>query len=251
LGGELDPEILAWSQTSLDPAKVERSFRWDIRTLAETRVVQNGKPIPERSWRGATTRRLLLRLHAAEGSERREVLQLDLWPDSEPSRAAANLRVALSRLRSALGPDAFQSDGDRVVLDPELFKGWDVARLKDCDAVAGVELYRGSFAPELYDDWAEDLRREIEMRFLTVVRNESKQLLASSPQAALVVATRLTEIVPLDEDAWILRVRAEQASGDPQSARHSLVRGRELLEREFGSGSGAQLRSLERELDES
>jgi two-component SAPR family response regulator len=122
--------------------------------------------------------------------------------------------------------------------------------LGECDALAAAQLYRGGFAPELYDDWAEDLRRETEARFLARISVECEALLESDPQAASAVATRLSEIAPLSEDAWILRVRAELACGDSHSARSTLGRARALLERELGSQSGSGLRTLERELED-
>ena len=132
--------------------------------------------------------------------------------------------------RSALGTEAVRSDGDRVELAPELVAGWDVTRLTGSDALAAVEIYRGAFAPELYDDWAEDLRREIEARFLSKTTSEAQHLLETDANAALAVATRLTEVAPLEEDAWILRARAERACGDSAGARRTLARARVVPE---------------------
>ncbi len=97
-GSDLDPEILLWAESKLESQSDPRhspGAPWDIRTLGDFCVIRDGTPIHERAWRGATTRRLLLRLLAARGSERREVLQLDLWPDSDSTRAAADWRQLL------------------------------------------------------------------------------------------------------------------------------------------------------------
>ena len=249
-GSELDAELVAWAETTMD----EPEATWDVRTLGGLEVWRRGRRVPDAAWRGRTTRRLLLRLLASETGERRERVEADLWPDADPRRAGNNLRVALSRLRKALGDGALLATGDRIALAPALVASWDVSRaasaLRSGDAPdVALELLRGPFAPELFDDWAEELRREVEAQLLAVGCGCARSLLSEGDaHRAARLAERLAAFSPLCEEVWTLRARAELASGDPAAARRTLGRVRALFERELGIEPAAVLRDVEREI---
>lgn len=246
-GAELDPEILAWAEQSGDPP----ATTWRVRSLGGLQVTRDGCGIPDKAWRGATTRRLMLRLLAAPDCERRERLEADLWPDADPARAGNNLRVALSRLRKALGDDALVGEGGRVGLAGTIRAGWDVVELESALAGSGdpkraVELLRGPFAPELFDDWAEDLRRDIELRVLSVGCRRSRELIRDGNSSiASDLARGLAGLAPLCEEAWALCAQAELAGGDRSAARRTLARARSMLDRELSVAPGRELLALE------
>ena len=252
---EIDPELALWLAGALPDSPIEPgnaadvpSASWEVVTLGGFQVTCSGARVPDTAWRGATPRRLLLRLLAAGGSERRERLQSDLWPESDAKRGGSSLRVALTRLRSAIGSDAVQSQGDHLALAPELLAGWDVERVSNAQGLELAALYAGPFAPDLYEDWAEDLRRDIEGRVLAALATAARQRLGEAPAEALVLATRLREIAPLDEEGWILSARGEAAGGDQAAARRLLAQGRAALLREFESEPSRDFRALEQEL---
>ncbi|MCA9503777.1 MAG: hypothetical protein KC616_11880 [Myxococcales bacterium] len=196
-----------------------------LQTLGGLELQVNGQAVPERAWRGSTTRRLLARLLVAdERGVSRSGLEAELWPEVPPDRARTSLRTALSRLRDALEPRRRRSpneaplvrvDGDRITLEADLLAGWDVARWRDAAqrthaaleaglrsrwqrGLAQLEsLDRGAFLPELDDLWVVEARSAFEIERGRQGQALAKRLLEAGDEAA---AQRLTARM-LDPDA--------------------------------------------------
>lgn len=238
VGTEVDAELLAWSVSSTNTSNA-----CEIRTLGGIEVIRDGEPVSRNAWRGITTRRLLARILAGGGVVRRELLQVDLWPDAEPKRAGGSLRVALTRLRAVLGKEALLSDSEEVRLNDDLYRDWDVNRFRrECetqgDALALLERYPGPFAPELYDDWADALRGELQARFVReALRRVDQAALDGDLATAAQAGERLVGLEPLEAEAWRAWARAAAALEGEPAAERILARGRETLERELGEGS--------------
>lgn len=204
LAPELDADLVRWAVEGGAPKELSSSSlaaclarlgvsptarpALVLRSLGALDVARNGRGVPARAWRGATPRRLLGRLLVAEGRPvTRERLQADLWPEMPASRAASNLRVALSHLRSAIEPrrrrgseDALLAvDRRSVAISAAGVDAWDVTRLRAAldgarDAADAADVATGRdelrrlqdlfvpFLPELYDDWIDDYRRALD-----------------------------------------------------------------------------------------
>ncbi len=265
---ELEPALLRWAGQAADTCDI--AWRplggadpaglggWSVGSLGGLRVAYAGDPIPEKAWRGATTRRLLLRLLCAgPGGVRRELLETEFWPDHEPASAHRNVRVALSRLRAALSSHdegAIRIEGERVDVSPELRAGWDVDRLErglrahrvDTDLLA---LYRGPFAPEVYDPWAEPVRERVEDRVGSAALALIDQLAAGGDTSRGVgLATRLLEHRPADEALWARLIELRLAAGDRVGARRALNDARAVLERELGLDGASWLERVAEQL---
>lgn len=116
----------------------------------------------------------------------------ELWPESDLKSGDANLRMALTHVRKALGLDGEASDSvilrrGMVYLDPkikvhtdyQLFAPIAHKALEDSDTdnplVFGLleqaaELYGGEFLPDdLYDDWSISLRSQLHRLYLRVL----------------------------------------------------------------------------------
>lgn len=93
----------------------------------------------------------------SRSSVSREVLAEMFWPDADPESQRHSLRVALSRLRSHLGPDhpieagrhSVRLDRSRFVTDVGEFESA-VAR---GDGSLARRIYTGIFLPGFYDEW--------------------------------------------------------------------------------------------------
>jgi DNA-binding SARP family transcriptional activator len=117
-------------------------------------------------------KRLLGRLIAVPGSSRDQLIT-DLW-DEDPSPVTHNrLRVALFRLRAALGQGAVAECEGRLSPAAELLADSDVGRFQATASLLGrpqadlaelqaaLELYGGDFLPEEAGAWAEAKRSEL------------------------------------------------------------------------------------------
>lgn len=116
--------------------------------------VLGGLELGDTRWRGRQARdllaHLLTRRLGGRTPVRRQDLLLSLWPDSEPERAATNLRVTMQRLRRAMGApaeilrnahDEFELHG--VVTDAELFS----RAAAEGDPEHALTWYAGPFLP--------------------------------------------------------------------------------------------------------
>ncbi|MEM7413106.1 MAG: hypothetical protein AAF430_22935 [Myxococcota bacterium] len=255
LAPEVEPQLLEWAANraqqfdigwvapqALSPAG-HPALGWSIRSFGGIEVSRSGTVLPDAAWRGATAKRLLLRvLCAGPRGVRREQLQVELWPDRSSRQAGNSLRVALSRLRSALrglGEDPLTLEGDRVGVSTAFRDAWDVARLEraiasEVDTEALLALYRGPFAPEVYDDWAESERAHLEDKIAAAAlravdateKSESRAGAASMAAAFLdrrpndaALWSRLSALrTDLDDPAGAARARAQAAALSEGSA---------------------------------
>lgn len=231
-----------------------------IDSLGRFAVRLAGREVSTERWRGAQTRRLLLRLLVAgERGETRERLEADLWPDLAAEKARNNLRVTLSRLRGALEADTekpwIHAEAGRIALSAECFAGWDVTRVRaaladdDRPLEPSLAAYAGPFVPELYDDWAEAARREIESEVVSgTLRRAEGAIEAGSAADAVSLLRRVTAIAPAEEDLWERRIEAELAAGDAASAHASYELAAATLTRELGAPPEATLSRMREQI---
>lgn len=97
----------------------------------------------------------------------REVLAELFWPEKDPTHSRNSLSVALSALRPLLG-EALVADRLRVGLDPAVC-ATDVAafeaRLAAEDMDVAAQLCAEELLPGFYDDWAQQARERVAVRF--------------------------------------------------------------------------------------
>jgi len=255
---------------------VDSEGRLELKTLGGLDVVRNGRPVPLRDWKGTTTRRLLVRLLVAEGRWlAREQVEADLWPEADPANARNNLRVALSRLRDVLEPRRRRGvpsrilcvEGERLALGDDLLARWDVRTRREAlheleRATAAGDAERASaalsalagdsasvFAPEIYDDWASELRRAQEAEWArSAGRIAARWLEIGRPDLAERVAAMLLEGAREDELAWGLLGEARLAQGDRSGAARAYHEGTRRIRDALGIEPGQPLRRLGRAL---
>ena len=157
-----------------------------IMTLGRTRVTLDGTEIV---WRAASARELFFYLLSFPDGRSQRDLALALWPDEDNENAASSnrFRVALHRVRAALGsPDSVVKEYERFRLSPEVLAASDVAAMQgalhdaqiactrsrpDTQAMRealqrAVDLYSGDYLPDVRADWANAAREEYKASYV-------------------------------------------------------------------------------------
>ena len=173
-----------------------------------------------------------------------------LWCDAG-TRARANLRKTLSRIRAAL-PDAagkclistrttIAIDLDRVDIDLIEFRA-DAARDEACARARAIARYRGEFLEGLdvtepdFVTWLDAERASVRERALGVMRRElAADVAAGCSDKALDLANRMLGIDPYQDHVHHTLIELYLASGRIGAALDQLHRCRDLFTRDFGS----------------
>jgi DNA-binding SARP family transcriptional activator len=156
--------------------------------LGPFRVTSNGQPVE--LGRASKARALFQYLvsHRARPVAREAIMDA-LWPDSELAPASATLKVVVHRLRKALGraidglavqaaDDGYRLDAPSLWVDVEEFErlcalGRRQERLGQGLAAAcytrAVDLYRGDFFEETFDEWVVLRRERLKDEYLRAV----------------------------------------------------------------------------------
>ena len=191
--------------------------------------------------------------HHAVPQARDKLVDL-LWPDLPPRQGRRMLSDTLWRARRLLIPPG-QTDtpalliaGDTVAFRPNLSTWVDLIAFEqalhdrkgvDEDADerlrAAVELYRGDFLEDCYDDWVLYERERLREQYLSALQ----RLLAADQQRqaydlALQSALRLVQADPLREEAHRALMRLYYLLGRTDDALRVFAQCRTLLDTELG-----------------
>lgn len=173
-----------------------------------------------------------------------------LWGEADGADQAANLRVALSKLRRSLGPFlAVERDYVSVPRDAKLFLDcesfWELCRRRgeaEADLEGAAELYRGDFMHGFYlaeaprfEEWQLAERERLRQLGRECFASLSESRAAVGDRSgALEYALRLLALEPWHESAHRRVMRLRAGAGDFEAALRQFESCRELLERELG-----------------
>jgi DNA-binding SARP family transcriptional activator/tetratricopeptide (TPR) repeat protein len=219
--------------------------------------------------RGRQGRVLLAYLVINRGrSVSRDELIEAIWPDISPADPAAALRTQLSRLRSALGPDAVAGRDTVELRLPEntwidveaaerairvAHSALKASDWKDAWAhahialnIAGRPFLAGFEAP-----WVEEVQwelEELELRSREVIARAGIGLGGSELAGAERSARALIRAAPFRESGYLNLMQTLVASGNTAEALRTYDDLRKLLARELGSAPSAEIQALHRKL---
>ncbi|MEU4558690.1 BTAD domain-containing putative transcriptional regulator [Actinoplanes sp. NPDC023936] len=213
-----------------------------VAVLGPLRVLVDGRPVELRRRRV----RQLLTVLAVTGELDRDRLMDLLWPDLDPAAAARNLRVTLTYLRQALGPDHLRCDRSRVRLVRSKALTVDLADLRDhlaeADAArsrgdpaaadtsltAAVRLWRGDPLTDLigFDGLTAGVLADLTEAALTL---GERRLAEGDTAAAAELARRALAAEPYAERCMRLLLAAETQRRDPVALGRVVCRVRETL----------------------
>ena len=193
-----------------------------------------------------------LAVHGQRPQPRERLADL-FWGDRPKPKARSSLSTALWHLRRCLPSEAcLLSDARTVQFSPEFPLWLDVeefeasaARDDTSSLQAAVDLYRGDFLEDFYDDWILNERYRLESLFAAALERlmnvqEARKQYASAIAAAL----RLIQHDLLREDAYRLAMRAYCQLGRRDAAVDLYRRCQDAIRRELEAEPMAETRDL-------
>ena len=161
--------------------------RVDVSSLGSLKVSLDGNPVVSSAWGSSKAREMFLFMLRAGHPLNKEKIVEALWPEIAPSKANSNFHSTLYRVRTALLPNCVDRDGELYRLNPAWTYWWDAQEFQRLvteadrqpeDGVeaeryldSAIELYGGPFAEEIDSEWCDELRIELELKFLRIVQH--------------------------------------------------------------------------------
>ncbi len=222
-------------------------------------------PPPFIRFRSRHASTLLAFLSFFPGPHTREALTDLLWPEHNPERSRAHLRVVLSSLRQILEPpdepsgSVLATDRNRVGLNfsavttdvAEFEAGLqDAAHTTNCATQSAhleraVELYRGALLSGYYDEWIlPEAQRLEEGYFAALHRLIAGRECEGDLERALHYARRGASVNPLREDVARDLMRLYAATGQPALALRQFRELEHSLKRSLSTTPSPQTREL-------
>ena len=202
---------------------------------------------------GRSGERLVAYLALEDRSLARDHIAGTLWPDTSQTRAAANLRRALSVARRH-APGLMRSCAHRLSLASGVSVDVRVQRRLIEDITSGgrstvtvdeLRLLRGDLLPDWDEPWLVASRQELrQLRLISLETVAAAHLGEGRPASALAVALRVACEEPLRESAHRLVVEAHLAQGNWAEATRHYLSYRALLWAELGLRPGSGMEAL-------
>ena len=184
--------------------------------FGEGRVLVNDRRVSDSDWRSGRAKELFFYLLCSEMAKTKEQIAVALWPDMSPAKSTSNFHINLYRARHALFPGIVALEEGRYRIPDGLGIWFDVAefseivdRIGDLPKAVGTttallqkaaDLYSGPFLPGVYSEWVEDMRRELETRYLKVLRALAMSYSeAGDFHKAVALLDKIAAIDPYDE----------------------------------------------------
>lgn len=199
----------------------------------------------------------------------RELIVEQIWPGINPERANVNFRNTATRLRQAFAQAldnripkhaifVFRNkryqilEGVKIQLDIEdcsaLLKAADRLEAPDSRAELisqAMALYRGDFLPEIYDAWADPLRRGLRENILNHLHwLAGHTMRTGNYPACLSVCDKYLSMDPYSEEITCLCMQALARMGQTTSIKNRYEQLKRKLEKELGTKPSDQTQEL-------
>lgn len=232
-------------------------MRIDIHTLGALEISIDGQPAGPLP---AKAQALLVYLAITSRAHSRSALAGLLWGEMPEERARANLRLALTALRSRLG-DILRTNRSEVGIAPGIEVICDANRLaalvergepEMAEARAALAAYRGEFLAGFesgdaleFEEWMRAERERLNQAGMSLGLWLAGQLIEHGelPEARTVLL-RCLEITPWSEETHRRLIEVYAALGERSLALAQYERCRKMLEAEFGVEPDATTQAL-------
>ena len=221
-------QIVAQSQPPKNP-------QVDVATLGGLQISLDGVAVLNNAWGSAKAREMfLLMLYKALPLHKEKIVEW-LWPDISASKANSNFHSTLYRVHRALYPSCVERDGELYQLNRTWTYRWDALEFeqhineaktlpedspeRDRLLEAAVDLYRGPFLEELDAEWCDEVRTDLEFKFLKAVNSAAeRQAAAGELQQSIDLMERALAVDELQEEMYYNIIKLYLDQGDRASA---------------------------------
>jgi two-component SAPR family response regulator len=196
----------------------------EARALAHTQVTINNRRVGDADWRSNRAKEVFFYLLTHWSGQTKEQIIAALWPDLSPAKGTSNLHINLFRARRALYPSIFVFEDGRYRINPNLRIWYDVTEFeslltstetqpsvnRDYTPILerALELYSGTFLEELYSEWIEVRRRELENKYLKALSMLADCYAGKgSYSQAVALLEKYIAVDPYEEDAYCRMIR--------------------------------------------
>ena len=185
------------------------------------------------------------------GSQPRDRVAEQVWPDADLRHCRGSLRTVLWRVRQ-LGPDVVSAPRGSIALGPcvrvDLDEGWvvlkDILDGRPVDAERAVLLLSQRLLPDGDDAWALLEQERVQQMYVHGLETLSRRLTAEGQYAYAMQAARAAcRMEPMRESARRAVIEVHLAEGNRAEAQRVYQDFRRLLQEEMGIEPSAQLAS--------
>jgi DNA-binding SARP family transcriptional activator/uncharacterized protein HemY len=233
----------------------------EARALKNAQVRINNRRVSDADWRSNRAKEVFFYLLTHRNGQTKEQIIAALWSELSLAKGTSNLHINLFRARRALYPGIFIFEDGRYKINPNFRIWYDVAEFESLIATAeaipshmadrasvlerALELYGDTFLEELYSEWIEVRRRELENKYLRAL-----SLLADcyasrgNYSQAVALLERFIAIDPYAEDAYCRMMRWHLAEQNRSLALRTYKQYVELADDERKSESSHEIQKL-------
>ena len=229
----------------------------EVRTFDRLVILRGGEEIGDLTSQKA--RALGAYLAVEGGLHSRAALAAMFWPESDQEHSAASLRVALSKLRKALGSNLVSSR-ESIGVHPNAQISVDAHKFEDAitrgDIEAALEIYRGDFLGQCnidesveYEDWRQLNAAHFQRKLQELLRRAiHESMRAGDTTRCLELCDHLRKLDPYDEGACRQLIISLALKGQRTEAIFQYRAFRDLLQKELGVEPSEQLQCLYRQI---
>lgn len=227
-----------------------------ILTFGKTQVKIGEHVITGMEWKSQNARDLLILLLMSPEGKTKEEIGAIFWPDLSPTELKLRFKNTIYRLRHAAGKDVvlfedefylfnrgmdYEADFETFAREMSLAKESGVVADQISRLQAGIKLYKGSFLPDLSDEWVLAERERYRQLFVSGMLTLAQLLLEQGEfNNAIGIARQLLTEDPCNEYMTRIAMRAHAALGNLAAVIRQYEECVQALREEFGTRPSAQ-----------
>lgn len=245
------------------PNSVIEKIKPDIEAnaLTHTQLIINNQRINDNDWRSNRAKEIFFYLLTYRDGRTKEQIIAALWPDLPLDKGTRNLHTNLFRARRALYPGIFMLEDRRYKINPNLRIWYDVTEFENLLSIAEVStssnaervsaleqalnLYGGTFLTELYNEWIETIRRELENKYLRALSLLADHYATTGNyNRAVTLLEKYVAVDPYAEDAYFRIMSWYSAEQNPALALRTYKQYMKFASNESDTKSSHEIREL-------
>jgi DNA-binding SARP family transcriptional activator len=263
---EFQPGKAKLGLPAIDARRTETHL--EVKGFGLGEVHKGGQIIPNVEWRSTRAKALFFYVVDKNGA-RKDEIALEFWPDFDTPKVSSNFHATLWRVRRAL------SDKDLIVFEDGKYKissdvtiSYDVQEFSDLlkqsenqkTPKAGriellqraIDLYQGDFLDDIFMDWSDQRRRELQEDYLSVlILLADLELEQSRYVEVKELSQKALSLDPYREQAHYALMQALAQSGSPASALAHYRKYQERLQKDLAVEPSDELKNLYAQLSSS